>query len=373
MKKRRNLFLAGWILAGMGPVLGQSPFVIPKGLAGVGGNSRVWVPGKFAPARAQFFYAAKVLPKAPLTIKGIGLRRDGRTGSAFQAHSFQVELWMGNPGKDPVAGFTPIWKENLPKDLVQAAKRRKVFFPAEARPLFPPAPFSVRIALDRAFTYKGGGLFFDWRVFSSKNESYEWYADGWEDKAWGGEPQGVRVKYYTSLYLCSYFRRVDTPGVWLGSRVFFRTEIPGVKGGYRGGYAWQIGMIGTRTDRWGPLKLPYNISNTGCELMTDVLWMTVKKVPWLNVYTNPGPVDFDLGFFPTDPQMKGLAFNFQALAVLPLQGGGEKVNTTIMARCTVGGGLTGRAEVFSFYGYQDPYLSLGARYHRPVGLVMELR
>ncbi len=33
----------------------------------------------------------------------------------------------------------------------------------------------------------------------------------------------------------------------------------------------------------------------------------------------------------------------------------------------------GKADVFCFYGYQDPYLAEGARYHRPVGLVMELR
>ena len=355
-----------------GGAFSQTRVVIPQGLSNREGNSRVWVPVKYAPSRAQFFYAASVLPKGPMTIRGIGIRRDGETGSAFQAHRFNLEIWMGNPGKDPVAGYTPIWKENLPKDFFPAAKRQRVFFPADLKPFSPPAPFSVRIALDRPFTYKGSGLFLEWRVSGSGNETWEWYADAQEDRAWHGEPQAGGVKYFTGNYLCSYFRGVGTPGVWLGSRVFFRTDFPPDSRGYLGGYAWEVGVIGTSTKRWGNLKLPYNLFGNGCEIMTDVVWSTMVKVPWLGPYLPAGPVDFDLGFFPTSPGLKGLEFNFQGIQVIPTVKGGTKVFTTITARCTVGGGLTGKAQVFCFYGYQDPFLSQGARYHRAVGMVMEL-
>ena len=373
MKENWLFLLALGMGLGFGGASGQSPLVIPRGLAAVEGNSRVWVPGKFAPARAQIFYAAGVLPKAPLAIRGIGIRRDGLTGSAFQAHSFDLEIWMGHPGKDPVAGFTPVWKENYPKDMTMAVKKRKVLFPADVKPLFPPAPFSVRIPLDQPFTYKGGGLFFDWRVWASKNETWEWYADGQRDKNWHGEPQGVKVQFYTSPYFCSLNRRVDTTGVWLGSRVVFRSDFPNDSRGFRGGYAWELGLIGKNMKNWGGLKLPYFLWGTGCEIRTDAVMMVLKKVPWVSRFTSPGPVDFDLGFFPTSQALVGMEFNFQGVQIIPVVTGETKVMTTVMARCTVGGGLTGHADFFTFYGYQDPFLSQGARYHRPVGLVMELR
>ena len=124
---------------------------------------------------------------------------------------------------------------------------------------------------------------------------------------------------------------------------------------------------------WGGVKFPFYIGNTKCQILTDAQWTTFRKVPDFDPLRPREPVEFDLRFLPSDPFLKGVEFNFQGVGLVPLQTGGMRIHTTSMVRCTVGGGLTGKAKVFCFYGYQDPLLSQGARYHRPVGLVMELR
>lgn len=374
--------MRGWIsfffvsLVGWGAAFSQNPVVIPKGLSAREGNAKVTVPGKFAPAYAQFLYASSVMPSGPLTIRKVGIRRDGLLTTAFQAHDFDVELWMSHLPRDPVKGYGCSWAGNRGKDWTQVAKKVKVRFPADNRPLRPPAPFTVRIALDKPFAYKGGAFLVEWSLGASKNETWEWYADAENWISWKGEPRDWKVEYYGVDYPKDLWMGVYPPflsGRLLFHHVFF-TKGPKVK---------VVGLLGNSTLYWGSVLLPILLhqfsfpntpSNMGPWIQANALVFLADETPAGSVVNQHQQVVLDGGAIPNNPGLKGLVFTYQALGMLPDPGApyGFYLESTRGAKCTIGSALSGWSGGFTFYGYHAKDAG-EAWYYKPFALVMELR
>ncbi len=359
-----------------GPAFGQNGVVIPKGFSAKEGSGRVPVPGKYAPAHAQFLYASSVMPKAPLTIRKVGIRRDGVLTIPFQAHDFDVELWMSHLPRDPVAGYGCFFAGNRGKDWTQVAKRVKVRFPADNKPLKPPAPFSTWVVLDKPFTYKGGAFLVEWALDAAKKESWEWYADAENWISWKGEPRDWKVEYYGVRYPRDLWMGVYPP--FLSSPLLFHhiffTKGPKVK---------VLGLLGDGGQYLGSTLLPILLhqfsfpktpSNMGPWIQANALVVLTGETPAGSVVNQHQQVVLDGGMIPADPGLKGMIFSYQALGILPDPGApfGFYLESTRAAKCTIGSALAGWSGGFTFYGYHTK----GAReawYYKPFALVMKLK
>ncbi len=367
------LFL--WFLfSGIG--FSQSAVVIPRGLSSREGNARVTVPGKFAPAHAQFLYAASVMPKAPLTIRKIGIRRDGALTVAFQAHDFYVELWMSHLPNDPVAGYGCSWAGNRGKDWTNVVKKVKVHFPAENKPLVPPAPFSVWVTLNKPFSYRGGAFLTEWSLGASKQEAWEWYADAENWISWKGEPRDWKVEYYGVDYPKDLWMGVYPPflgGALLFHHIFF-TPGPRVQ---------VVGLLGNSTKYWGSTPLPVLLhsfsfpktpSNMGPWIQANAIILLQGRTPPGSAINQHQKIVLEGGVIPQDTVLKGIGFTYQGLGILhdPGAPNGFYLESTRAAKCTIGGPLTGWSGGFTFYGYHA-HNDGWAWYYKPFALVMALK
>ncbi len=352
----------------------QSFVVVPAGSGGAEGSGMVGVPGMYAPARAQFLYSKSVMPPPPFSIKEISIRRDGRVSTAFQAHSYQVELWASHLPRDPVSGYDAFWSRNRGKDWTKVLRKKTLYFPADQKPVQGPSPFSVRLVLDFPFTYKGGAFMMEWVFHSSSNERREWYADAVDDFSWKGEPAGAKVAYSGTSWPPGV--RTYVPPPFLSSRF--------VHYGYvqtKGRQILVLGLVGNNTKKWGNLLLPFDLRKLGFPGggYSTVPLLYTNAVIFVSTLSKRGKppwedwvwVELDGGFVPDDKAVAGMKYTFQMLGFYSGPGG-TWAETSNLATCTVGGGFTGKSKFFTFYSYHrgnEP----AAWYHAPRGLVMRLR
>ncbi len=344
----------------------QTRLVIPHGLANREGDSSSWVPAKYAPCRVQFLYSAKAMGASPLRIRSLRLRRDGERKELFLLHKYDLELFMSNLPRDPVAGYSRIWADNRGKDFTCVMKKTSVTFPASPPPASSPAPFSLTLALDKPFSYSGKAFLLEFAAHAPAFTANNWYLDAQVSPGWVGAPSGGSRNYSGTGCPPDFFNYGSYPYIgyaWhhFGFSRVDRKNLPA------------LDILGTSASKWGRLSLPLDLAPLGakgCRLYTDPALVFPSHT---DPASKEGRVDFDLGTIPNDPALAGAAY-YEQQAVLDPSFNAFGIRLSRLARCVVGGPFRGSCAYFQFFDFGMGFSlkQVYARYYAPKGLVVEL-
>ena len=359
-----RLLLAAALAAAAIPA--QSRLVIPAGLANREGDSSSWVPAKYAPCRVQFLYGAKAMGASPLRIRSLRLRRDGQRKELFLLHKYDLEIFMSNLSRDPVAGYSRIWADNRGKDFTCVMKKTTVTFPASPPPASAPAPFSIALVLDKPFSYSGKAFLLELVGHAPGFTAYNWYTDAQSSPGWVGAPSGGSRTYSGTGCPPDFFNYGTYPYIGFVWRHYGfcradRKNLPA------------LDILGTSASSFGSLTLPLDLAPLGakgCKLYTGPAFVFPSHT---DPSSREGRVDFDLGTIPNDPNLVGAVY-YEQQAVLDPSFNSFGIRMSRLARCVVGGPFQGSCAFFQFFDFGMGFdlKQVYARYYAPKGLVVEL-
>ncbi len=240
----------------------QSAVVIPYGFARKEAPSSYGSRMSFTPSRHMFIYAPSALKGLSRgTYRNLALRRDGLDSKPFVKHTYKVSIWAATRGVPSPAAVDPTsYARNAGKDYTRIFQPKAVQFPADPRPINPPAPFTVKFPLDRPILYlkPGGPLLLDFLVESRRNqvENNRWAPDC--DLA---DPASGKLPGTFSL-----FGKGCPQGLKLSA------SVPPVNGVSRLGIYWYSGggyntpafvVLGNSNSNWAGTILPLDLRGIG--------------------------------------------------------------------------------------------------------------
>ena len=346
---RRTLF-ASLLLAG---ALGaQSTVVVPAGFANKEGGSDHWIVGRYENCHSQQIYAKSVMPATPITIKSFKMRRDGNRTTAYEAHKYNIEVFMSNRALDPPGGCGMGWAQNRGPDFAQVMNKKAITWPADPQPTTPPAPFTILFPLDKPFPYKGKAFLVefksDFATTPPKKYYYYWYTDAESYPSTGWKPYvaGTKVNIGTSCRPPgatsdpANYGFYPYPGSPFWKYSYWRISKAGIPA---------ILFVGSTDKKWGSINLPFDLAPLGakgCNLYIDMVLAYASKTD------AGGRADFKMGVIPVDPGLTGQVYFIQQFAFDPSFNAMGMVST-YGRKYTVGTGFTGTAPAFTFYTYKS--------------------
>ena len=162
-------------------VAAQSPSdTVPAGYVNRAGNSRHWIPGHFAPARAQTTYDASVVTLPTGNLTALWLRPDEDPASgAMQAHQVELTIHLGSQDLPAPTHLLPTsYSANHGLDHTLVLDRTSVSFPAFT-PSAGISPWNVAIPIQPFPFVAGRALQIEWDVLAGANgpSSQPWFTD----------------------------------------------------------------------------------------------------------------------------------------------------------------------------------------------------
>ena len=288
--------------------------VVPRSaardLAQVEGNSSFHLPGRYAPSRLLVVYRRPV--KSPMTLRTIALRRDGLKTSSYRAHRWRFRIDVSSQGVlEPVFVTGDSFDAAHGGDRVRVLDRKFIDFPALPKPKQGPAPFAVRVRLDRSFVVGADAnlaIDFQSETTSGQRETFYWYADS-EDYAAARAAQRGSARIQGRGCPFAFQARANVPPLdgesLIETWAYTRVTKPSVA----------FLVTGSRRDLWKGQQLPLSLDPNGsCLLYTNPL--TVVARPTLPNDAR-GTVRFFGAALARDARFVGLTLYQQALVVDP--------------------------------------------------------
>ena len=262
-----------WALLGLtATAQGVVPRTTAKDLARVEGNSSFHLPGRYAPSRVLVVYRQPFATTT--TIRTISLRRDALKTSTYRAHRWRFRIDLSSQS---VLAPTFVSGESFDAahgvDRVRVLDRKFVDFPALPKPKQGPAPFAVRIRLDRAFVvHQGANLAVDFQseTESAQRETFYWYAD-FEDFAAQRSAQKGSARIQGRGCPFAFQARASVPPLDGEGMVetWGYTRVPKISIAFL--------ITGSRRDVWGVHKLPLPLDPKGtCLLYTNPIGVAAR-------------------------------------------------------------------------------------------------
>lgn len=251
------------------PGLAQTPTdTVPTGFLTQEGDARHWIPGHFAPARAQTTYDSSVVALPTGNISHLWLRADsGSTPGAMQAHRLVVTLHMGSRGVPAASHVLPeSYSRNHGTDHTRVLDRAPVDFPAFT-PNGSVAPWHVSLPIQPFPFVAGNNLQLEWDIEdpSGSSASYPWFldADDVTMREGGGWFRRTRERDACPSSGTIYDGEVGGPGdlcsVW-----FYSLSPPNLPA---------VTWFGTSDTTWDGTPLPIDLTPigfAGCSIQTDL-------------------------------------------------------------------------------------------------------
>ena len=336
------------------PLLAQS-YVLPKGLHKQEGSSYHWAGwsanAHYVPARICYSYDRSEFSwSGDLVIHRLSLRRDTGVRTRFAAHSKQMKVRMSTDGFEPRRPRF-LFTENLGRDssyvFGDSTRWQRVEFPASSSSTSP-APFDVRIHLDRPFLVPATArnLQVEFLVLGNDTTEGSWYVDaeyqqgaldsGWITRLGGSCPEELGSPIASLL--------------WPGADLYFHCETKQPD-------AMVLGLCGPRAQPPSPLL-------EDCVLHVNELTTRVGMTP-----AGPeGHIRLDFGRLPDSNALVGVKLSFQAIVVkqgLPIL---SNFGVTDALEVRIGQGYPAKVTLGTVYSYgpdltpNDPDARFSAAY-----------
>jgi hypothetical protein len=323
----------------------QSPAgTIPDGFLTREGSSRHWVPGHFAPSRAQTTYDASAVAIPTGTISQLWLRPDmDVTTAAMQAQRQLITLHIGSEGVPTPSQILPeSYTANHGRDRRMVLDRSPVDFPA-ATPNGIVAPWSISLPIQPFPYVQGRHLQLEWDCEdpSGAANAATWFVDAQDltRRDGGGWFRRKRARDACPSAGTIYDGEVGGPGD-LCSIWFYSLSGPSLPA-----TTW----FGTSDTHWGTMPLPADLGPlgyAGCSLAVDM------RIPFSGLTDPSGTlgryrVDVPIPF---DPGIAGLDLYTQTFVLDPNFGNGLRASDGGKAHI---GNYVGRLQARHLYSYQS--------------------
>lgn len=339
----RNLPLLLAVALCGGHALSQGPTAtIPAGFETREGDTRHWVPGHSAPARAQTTYDASVVQLPTGNLTRLWLRADsGPLSPTMTAHRMLVTLHIGSDGVPAPSHVLPeSYSRNRGRDHTRVLDRVAVDFPAFT-PNATAAPWHISLPI-RPFPYVAGNhLQLEWDLAPTGSGSHgvPWFVDAEGEvlREGGGYFRRTREADACPGSGTVYDGEVGGPGD-LASVWFYSLSAPDLPA---------VTWFGTSPTRWGPRQLPIDLAPygfPGCSIQTDLRAAVAGQTDSVN---GVGRFRIDVRI-PFDLQLQGSESYTQTFVLDPSFGGGMRVSDRGKLRI---GNFVGRLRSKHLYSY----------------------
>jgi len=269
----RSLSLA-LVSLGLAALAGAQTVTIPPGFATKEGGSYFYRLGNYRYVRQQAIYGSQLMPKAPLSIKVLKIRRDGtQHNRTYDGYKGNAEIMMSNNPLEPAKGYCHLWAHNHGKDLQTVMSKKVIDWPTTTFPTAPPAPFNVVFTLDKPFTYTGKAFVVEF--ITSKTNSADpdwsyWYPDGESTYVSGYYPtDGSRTTIGTGCPtdFTAYTTGSYTPNIGARFQFHGNTRVTGKS-------LPCLLAVGVTDKIWGSINLPFDLTGLGapgCKVYNDIV------------------------------------------------------------------------------------------------------